>query len=267
MNARPLAAILIFIAAAIAPLIARQTANTTVEFKVIDIQGAAIYGATIRITPNPDSTRLSFETDRKGTVVVTAGPGDYNFRVTRSGFAVYSSAFKLTEDAPPRSIQVTMKVGSTGSPENIIPPPPANELRVESVYFPGESAVLTPDDLKGLRHISATVRNPDTNQDEKYAGVPLLDVLIRAGALSSLDIGLMSRFGYLVVTGNSGAGCVIALSELDPLTSNTAIIVADSLNGRLLSDKLGPLRLILANEKTLARSVDILNSIRLDYAR
>lgn len=267
MNARPVFAILILAAAATAPSIARQAAKTTVEFKVTDIQGAPIRGATIRVTPNPDTTRLSFETDRDGAAVVAAGTGDYDFRVTRAGFAAYSSAFKIGGVAPLQSVQVAMKVGSTGSPEYFIPPPPANELRVESAYFPGESAVLTPNDLKGLRHMSAMVRNPDTSQDEKYSGVQLLDVLIRAGALASLDVGLMSRSGYVLAKGNSGAGCVIALSEIDPSTSGAAVIVADSLNGQPLSDKLGPLRLILTNDKRRARSVDILNSIRIDYAR
>jgi len=267
MSARPLVAVLILVAAATAPLIARQTTKTTVEFKVIDVQGAAIRGATIRITPNPDSTRLSFETDHNGTRVVNAGPGDYSLSVTRSGFARYSSTLKISEGDSPQAVRVEMKVGSTGSPWNIAPSPPADQLRVEHAYFPGEAAVLTPDDLQLLPHISITVRNPDTNQAEKYSGVSLLEVLIRAGALSSQDLGLLSRSGYVVLKGNGDSGCVIALSEIDPSNSSNTVLVADALNGQPFTEGLGPLRLIFANDKTFARSIRILNSIRVDFAR
>jgi hypothetical protein len=267
MNARPLAAILIFIAAAIAPLIARQTANTTVEFKVTDIQGAGIRGAEIHISPLPDPTTLTFETNAEGIRSVEVSPGTYNVSILASGFSKYSSLFTVGGDSSKRAVLVKMNIASIPSPVVVEPNLPSNQLCVGFSSSPNESAVLSLDDLRKLPHTSITFRNPDIGRAEHYSGVLLLDVLTRTGAIHTPSQRYWSRTEFVVARGNSGDGAIFGLLELNASTTSGEVIVADSLDGEPLNEKLGPLRLIVANDKSFARSVRNLNSIRLDYAR
>lgn len=267
MNARHTSAVLTLLAAGCAPLIAQQSAKATVEFKVVDIQGTAIPGAVIHIQPQPDPTRVSFETNEQGTRLIETTPSDYAFTVSASGFSTYSSRITVGKNAQKQSVTVKLNIAFFPGPVSVIPCPPSNEITITTSWNSDDRAVLTLADLRELPHISVTVRDPISSRDDKYSGIPLLDVLVRAGVVSSKDLNYRSPSSFLVLKGSCGESAVIALSEIAQSTSPGAILVADSLDGHPLSSDDGPLRLLLTNDKTRSRAIRRLNSIRLEVAR
>jgi hypothetical protein len=60
---------------------------------------------------------------------------------------------------------------------------------------------------------------------------------------------------YLVVEAADGYRAVFALPELDPLFTDRVILLADRRDGKSLSEREGPLRIIVPGEKRPARWV------------
>lgn len=266
MNASHISAVVALLAVGCSSLTAQQSAKTAVEFRVVDIQGAGIPGAVIHIEPQPDPTRVSFETDEHGTRLVEADPGVYAFMVSASGFAAYSSRFTVRNDGKRQLIPVKLQIASFPNPVIVNPCPPATEITIGGPRYPDVRAVLSLTDLRELPHVSVTVHDLNSRQDEKYSAIPLLDILVRAGVISLKDLNYPSPSSFLVLKGACGESAVIALSELAQSTSPSAILVADSIDGHPLSSNDGPLQLLLTNDKTRSRAIRGLNSILLEYA-
>jgi hypothetical protein len=70
---------------------------------------------------------------------------------------------------------------------------------------------------------------------------------------------------YVVATAADGYQVVFSLGELDPAVANNASIVADTVDGKPLSDTQGPLRIVAPHDKRGVRGVRMLQ--RLDVVR
>lgn len=66
---------------------------------------------------------------------------------------------------------------------------------------------------------------------------------------------------YVRAEGAAGYAAVFALAELDSSVQDSGVLVADTLDGQPIPDKLGPLRLIVPHDKRPARWVRMLHSI------
>jgi DMSO/TMAO reductase YedYZ molybdopterin-dependent catalytic subunit len=92
--------------------------------------------------------------------------------------------------------------------------------------------------------------------ESQYEGVPLIALIDRAGAPSGARLkGRMALSLYLVVEAADGYRVVFALPELDPGYTDRTILLADRRDGKPLSDREGPLQVIVPGEKKHARWV------------
>ena len=137
-------------------------------------------------------------------------------------------------------------------------------LRIEGVS--GRDGVvklpltLTLADLAAMPRVKVQVRTHD-NKDHTYEGVPLFEILTRAGVPSgeALRGTLLTR--YLVMTAHDGYRVLFSLPELDPAFTDTHAFLADRMDGAPLPLQQGPLRLVIPGEKREARWIRMVERI------
>lgn len=88
-----------------------------------------------------------------------------------------------------------------------------------------------------------------------YSGVTIQDILARAG----VDLGETLRGPrlreHLLVEASDGYGAVFALPELSSAFTDRVVLAADTADGLPLSEKDGPVKIIIPGEKKRARWV------------
>jgi DMSO/TMAO reductase YedYZ molybdopterin-dependent catalytic subunit len=94
-----------------------------------------------------------------------------------------------------------------------------------------------------------------------YEGVPLRDVLKRAGVGLEKELRGKALSGYIVAKAKDGYQVLFSFGELGAEFGNTSILIADKRDGKPLFGYQGPLRLVCPNDKAGARSVRMLESI------
>ena len=119
---------------------------------------------------------------------------------------------------------------------------------------------LTADDLAKMPRQSVTVEEPDGSK-ATYEGVPLLEVLQRAGAPLGGQLRKQALASYILAKAKDGYQVVFTLAEIDPQFANEVILLADKRNGAPLPQNQGALRLEVGSDKVGARSVRMLESI------
>jgi len=126
---------------------------------------------------------------------------------------------------------------------------------------------LNAADLSALPHTTVTIHNAHTDADESYSGVRLADLLTKVGAPLGKDLHGKALADYLVATGSDGYEAVLALGEIDPSFHPGEVLVADTMNGKVLDEHNGPFKLVVTEDKRPARSVRNLVSIELRSAQ
>lgn len=122
--------------------------------------------------------------------------------------------------------------------------------------------VVTAGDLAKMPRQSFSV--PDQNGTKiAYEGVPLVEILKRAGAPVGKDLRGKALAGYVLVKAHDGYQVVFTLAEVCPEFANESILVADRRDGKTLSGNQGPFRLVCPNDKAGARSVRMVESIEI----
>ena len=89
----------------------------------------------------------------------------------------------------------------------------------------------------------------------QYEGVSLIDVLAKVGVPTGNDLRGKELTRYVVVEASDGYRALFALTELDSAFTDRIILLADRRDGRRLSDREGPLQVIVPGEKKHARWV------------
>jgi len=120
---------------------------------------------------------------------------------------------------------------------------------------------LTLPDLKSMPHQTLKVTNPHTHQEEVYDGVPLIDLLKLAGIPSGENLRGAAMATFIIAEASDGYRVAFSLAELDPGIGDAGVLVADSLSGKPLDAKLGPLRLVVPRDKRPARWVRMLTAL------
>jgi hypothetical protein len=120
------------------------------------------------------------------------------------------------------------------------------------ITFGDKLATWTPAALAALPQTTVTVYNEHTKANETYAGVPLIDLLTPLGVAEKPN-GKELRL-YVVAEGSDDYEVVYSIGEIAPYIHDATVIVADSENGKPLTDN-GPLQLVATREKHPARWV------------
>ena len=133
------------------------------------------------------------------------------------------------------------------------------ELRISGAVATPLS--LTTADLKKMPRKILTVVNPHTQKKETYEGVPVEELLRRAGVPQGEQLRGRALGTYVIAEAEDGYRVVFSLAELDSGIFDSEVIVADTMDGAPLGEKIGVFRIIAPHEKRPARWVRMLRSI------
>ena len=116
----------------------------------------------------------------------------------------------------------------------------------------GKQTVLSRADIEALPHSKITTSAPDS--PVTFDVVTVKSVLERAGVTFEKLSGKRLA-SCLLVEAADGYRVVIALHELDPAFTDKQIFLAFLKNGKPLDEKEGPYRVVIPDEKRMARWV------------
>jgi hypothetical protein len=117
----------------------------------------------------------------------------------------------------------------------------------------GKQTVLTRSDIESLPHVKVATHGSETSTT--FEGVALRVVLEKAGVEFGHSMRGKRLASCLLVEAADGYRAVIALPELDPDFTDKEVVLAYSQDGRPLDDKAGPYRIVIPEEKRMARWV------------
>lgn len=125
---------------------------------------------------------------------------------------------------------------------------------------PKPALELTLEQLKQMPRIALDVKN-QKGDAEHYEGVAFSEVMKRAGLPMGEELRGPLLASCIVATAHDAYRVVLTLPDADPAFTDSRILIADSLNGAPLSNRDGPLRLIVPGDKRPARWLRMLEDI------
>jgi DMSO/TMAO reductase YedYZ molybdopterin-dependent catalytic subunit len=134
-------------------------------------------------------------------------------------------------------------------------------LRVDGAA--GKPITLSTHDLAAMPRDRANVVD-DKGNHAVYQGVPVIEILRRAGVPSGKDLRGKQMTLYLLVTASDGYRAVFALAEFDPDFTDRRILLAQRRDGKDLSAAEGPFRIVVPGEKRHARWVRNVTALRVE---
>jgi DMSO/TMAO reductase YedYZ molybdopterin-dependent catalytic subunit len=120
--------------------------------------------------------------------------------------------------------------------------------------------VLKAEDLAKMPRETVSIPDQDGTKVE-YEGVPLREILKRAGAPVEKELRGKALASYVLAKAHDGYQVVFTLAEVAPEFANESILVADKRDGKPLFGYQGPFRLVCPNDKAGARSVRMLETL------
>jgi len=121
---------------------------------------------------------------------------------------------------------------------------------------------LKAEDLAAMPREKASIPEQDGTEVE-YEGVPLREVLKRAGAPLGAQLRGKALASYVLAKAHDVYQVVFTLGEIDAQFGNEQIIVADKRDGKPLFGYQGPFRLVCPHDKAGARSVRMLETLEI----
>ena len=94
-----------------------------------------------------------------------------------------------------------------------------------------------------------------------------MDVLKKVGAPSGKQLRGKALASYVVASAHDGYAVCFSLAELDPTFRENNVIVADKREGQPIPGNLGPLRIVVPDEKVQARSIRMLEKLQIVMLR
>jgi DMSO/TMAO reductase YedYZ molybdopterin-dependent catalytic subunit len=156
------------------------------------------------------------------------------------------------------AVALAQLFAASGSARAQTAAPSAAELRVSGAV--STPLTLTVAVLQAMPRKTLTVVNPHDRKTEKYEGVAL-EILRKAGVPQGQALRGPAMATYVLAEAADGYRVVFSLAELDAGIADSEVIVADTMDGAALDDKLGPFRLVAPHEKRPARWVRMLKSL------
>ena len=144
----------------------------------------------------------------------------------------------------------------------------SNVPRLESqeLILQGESGtqvVLSRTDLAALSQVKVSVTDHATKGQVTYEGVSLSSVLERGGVSLGESLKGKRFASCLLAEAADGYRVVIALVEVDPAFTDQQMLLAFLRDGKPLDDKEGPYRIIIPDEKKMARWVRQVKTLKI----
>lgn len=125
----------------------------------------------------------------------------------------------------------------------------------------GKQTVLSRADIEALPHVKITPAGTDLSST--FEGVSLRALLEKGGISFGESIRGKRLASCLLVEAADGYRVVFALPEIDPDFTDKKVILAFLKDGQPLDAKQGPYRIIVPDEKRLARSVRQVTTLKI----
>jgi hypothetical protein len=126
----------------------------------------------------------------------------------------------------------------------------------------GKPVVLSLADLEALPHVKVTA-SEHSSGPVSFEGVSLKSVLEKAGVAFGESMKGKRLSNCLLVEAADGYRAVIALPELDPAFTDKQTLLAFSRDGKPLGEKEGPYRIVIPDEKRMARWVRQVTTLKI----
>jgi hypothetical protein len=126
---------------------------------------------------------------------------------------------------------------------------------------PGKQVVLARTDIEAMPHVKITTAAAGAST--MFEGVPLKAVLDKAGVGFGENLKGKRMASCLLVEAADGYRVVIALPEIDPAFTDKQIILAFLKDGKPLGEKEGPYRIVIPDEKRMARWVRQVTTLKI----
>lgn len=107
-------------------------------------------------------------------------------------------------------------------------------------------------ELAKLPHKSVKAKEHN-GKEASFDGIPLNEILQRAGVKFGEHLRGKALATYLLVTAKDGYTAVFALPELDPAFTDRTVLLVDRKDNQALSTPEGPLRIVVPDEKRHGR--------------
>ena len=122
--------------------------------------------------------------------------------------------------------------------------------------------IVTAADLKALpRKTIRVVNTHNNNKTEVYEGVPLAELLAKAGLPQGEQIRGPLMAEYVLVEAADGYRVIFSLAELDSSFLDSDVLVADTMDGSPISGNEGPYKLVAPHDKRPGQWVRMVKSI------
>lgn len=126
----------------------------------------------------------------------------------------------------------------------------------------GKSVALSRADLEALPHLKFTAAGK-SDAPELYEGVTVKSVLEKAGVTFGESLKGKRLATCLLVEAADGYKVVFALPEFDPAFTDKQIVLVFLRNNKPLDDKEGPYRIVIPDEKRMARRVRQVTTLKI----
>jgi hypothetical protein len=153
--------------------------------------------------------------------------------------------------------------GSMGGME--MAKPPAAPSTILTLTVDGKATVFSTAELKAMPQKTVKVHNEHAKADETYSGVPLGDLLAKAGFVADKTTQRKMLRSYLRIEGTDKYWVVYSLTEVEASEHEGDVIVATSMDGKPLGAD-GELKLVSTGDKKPQRWVRNLAAITLKSA-
>jgi hypothetical protein len=140
------------------------------------------------------------------------------------------------------------------------PKPPAPASTSLTLTVDGKATTLTPADLKAMPQKMVKVHNEHTKMDESYTGVPLGDLLTKAGFKVEQSTHRTMLRSYVKVEGTDKYWVLYSLTEVEGSEHDGDVLVATSMNDKDLGAD-GEFKLISTGDKKPQRWVRNLTTV------
>ena len=124
----------------------------------------------------------------------------------------------------------------------------------------GKQTVLARSDIESLPHVKVTTRSETS---ATFEGIALRAVLEKAGVEFGHSMRGKRLASCLLVEAADGYSAVIALPEIDPDFTDKQIVLAFLQDGKPLDAKAGPYRIVIPDEKRMARWVRQVTTLKI----
>jgi hypothetical protein len=136
---------------------------------------------------------------------------------------------------------------------------PCQQLTIQTEG--GKQTVLARSDIESLPHIKVTTHGAENNAT--FEGVALKTVFEKGGVEFGHSMRGKRFASCLLVKAADGYSAVIALPEIDPDFTEKQIVLAFLQDGKPLDAKAGPYRILIPDEKRMARWVRQVTTLKI----